>query len=164
MILGGSIRKHVKKGGLRGYRVVFRLGTILRSFWGVRSICVRFPGLLYFSLYVTWVVSARVFVCALWSSPVGDGENDRCVRKLVYISGVGGDIYVCRGVWGWVRMWELWYLRVCWDSSYLCVFFSWRISFIGVRSVLVNFAKSKVYNEYRMQPSRPEQALRVPGR
>ena len=63
---------------------------------------MRFPGLLFFSLYATWVVSAGVSVCALWSSPVGDGENDRCVRKLVYISGVGGDIYVCGSVGGWL--------------------------------------------------------------
>jgi hypothetical protein len=69
---------------------------------GVGSICVRFPGLLFLSLYATWVVSPGVSVCALWSSPVGEGENDRCVRKLVYISGVGGDIYVCGSVGGWL--------------------------------------------------------------
>ena len=63
---------------------------------------MRFPGLLFFSLYATWVFFAGVSFCALWSSPMRDGENDRCVRKLVYISVVRGDIYVCRGVWRWV--------------------------------------------------------------
>ena len=34
-----------------GYRAVFRLGTIQRSFWGVGIVCLRFPGLLFFILY-----------------------------------------------------------------------------------------------------------------
>ena len=57
---------------------------------------MRFPGLLFFSLYATWVVSAGVSVRALWSSPVEGGENDRCMRK--YISVLSGATFMCVGV------------------------------------------------------------------
>ena len=93
----------MKKGwwGVGGLALL-RLGTIHRSFWGGREYLCAFSGSALSSLYATWTVPAGVTVpCGhhLW----GTEKNDRCVKKLAYISVVlGGDNCCVWGVRGWV--------------------------------------------------------------
>ena len=89
-----------RDGGLGG-SAVLSLGTIQRSFWGVGSICARSPGLL-FPLSVPLGRFLLGWPCLVVITCGGRRKNDKCVKKLAYISVVLGATFV---VCGWVRGW-----------------------------------------------------------
>ena len=89
MILGGSMWKKRECGG----SAVLRLEAIQWSFWGVGSICARSPVLLFplsmpLGQFLLGWWCLVVITCGGWR------KNDRCMKKLAYISVVLGATFV----------------------------------------------------------------------